>query len=320
MSDAHSLVSRLAGHLWTVLPTVRHRILPRPAPESVPWQTVVEDAAMGPITLHGRYRHVHGARSLVVLVHGLGGHPDSAYMVEAARAAERAGMACLRLGLRGADGSGEDFYNAGLTADLHAALADAACQGYDRVYALGFSLGAHVALKAAVEGFEASVDAVAAICPPLDLAAVQRVLDSPRCYVYREYILRELRAMYRQCAERGRVPTPWERVRMVRTLREWDALTVVPRFGFCDVDDYYATQSIGPRLDGLKTPALLMAARHDPMIPHFTVEPMLDAPPELLEVRWLGVGGHVFFPPDIDLGQGPAPGVVDHALAWLERA
>ncbi|WP_168210454.1 alpha/beta fold hydrolase [Persicimonas caeni] len=272
---------------------------------------------MGPIELHGLYRRRPGSDTLVTIVHGLGGHCDSAYAIDAAIAVEQAGFSCLRLCLRGAQGSGEDFYHAGLTDDLRAALSDADFERYDHLLVIGFSLGGHVALRTAVEGADARLRAVAAVCPPLDLGAVQRWLDAPARKVYREYILRELRDMYAHVDRRGRAPTPLERVRQVRTLREWDALTVAPRYGFAGPDDYYRQMSVGPRLGTLQIPALLVASHHDPMIPAGSIEPLVRQAPQLLELCWVDDGGHVFFPAALDAGLGQARGVVPQALEWL---
>ena len=96
----------LAGHFWTIAPNLRHRLLPRPAPTSQAWSTTLVDPRLGPVTLRGAL--APGASDgLVVLVHGLGGAPESQYMVQAARAAARLGLGSLRLALRGADRSGE---------------------------------------------------------------------------------------------------------------------------------------------------------------------------------------------------------------------
>lgn len=270
------------------------------------------------MTIEGLYRARPDADTLVVVVHGLGGHADSAYMVDAAIAIEDAGHACLRLCLRGSQGSGQDIYHAGLIADVRAALAHPDFADYERVWLVGYSLGGHVALRAGVEGIgDARLGAVAAVCPPLDLGAVQAWLDAPARKIYREYILRELRSMYRAVAQRGRAPTPIERVEQVRTLREWDALTVVPRFGFSGPDDYYRQMSVGPHLDRLQVPALLVASRHDPMIPAASIARAAEPAAELLELCWIDQGGHVFFPTLLDAGLSSEPGLMGQTLGWL---
>lgn len=102
-----------------------------------------------------------------------------------------------------------------------------------------------------------------------------------------------------------------------RTLRDWDRMTVVPRFGFRDPDDYYDSMSVGPRLGELRVPALLIASRHDPMIPARRIPALRADCPAMLQIHHVSQGGHVFFPRTLDLGLGAPTGVVAQALAWL---
>src|SRR5688572_6544442 len=111
----------LHGHFWTIAPWLKHQLRASPLPPSSPFSVHVDDSPAGPVRLIGRVRHREGATSILVVVHGLGGTLESHYVVEAAAQAERAGLACLRINLRGAGGDGADLYHAGLFSDLHAA-------------------------------------------------------------------------------------------------------------------------------------------------------------------------------------------------------
>lgn len=308
----------LAGHFWTIAPTLTGALVPPKPPRGEAFEVRILDPLVGQVHATGRIRH-RDTDTLVILVHGLGGDSGSIYIREAACAVEEAGFACLRFELRGATGDGTDIYNGGLSEDLHAALTAPAVKRYEQIFVIGFSLGGHVALKAATERLPARVAGVVAICSPLDLGLASAAIDAPHRYVYREYILRKLREMYFEVVKAGRNITPWERVKMVQSLREYDALTVVPRFGFNDVDDYYTTQSVVGRLPDLATPALYLPSLHDPMIPASVVEEAAAAAPEMLDVRWIDAGGHVYFPPQLDLGLGPQKGIVGQALGWLRR-
>jgi hypothetical protein len=314
-----NLTRKVAGHAWTIAPTLRHRVTPRRPPPAADWSRIVPTESVGDVRIEGKWRSREGARSAVVLVHGLGGHDESAYIIDAAIAVEQFHHSCLRLSLRGAGQTGEDLYCAGLTEDLHEALADPIFDAYDEIFVIGFSLGGHIALRAAIDGIDDRVAGVAAVCPPIDLRASQQALDRPARKVYREYILRELRQMYRVIAERGRAPTPVQRIEMVRTLREWDALTVVPRFGFADVDDYYNTCSVAGDLHELDIPALMVISEHDPMIPASTIRPIARDQPAHLDIEWVDAGGHVFFPSGLDLGLGQQRGVAAQVLHWFDR-
>lgn len=290
------------------------------APPSLPWETLCRDPAIGPVRLTGALSERPGAVGMALLVHGLGGSSESPYLRTAAAAAAAAGLSALRLNLRGSDRRGGDYFHAGLTDDLRAALASPAVAAAPRVVLLGYSLGGHLALRYLTEDdVDPRVVAAAAVCAPLDLDAGARAIDAPGRWLYRRYLLRHLEEIYAEVARTRPVPVPPARVRQVRRLREFDGLVIAPRFGFRDAEDYYARMSVGPRLGRLARPALLVAARHDPMVPAATLAPSLAAAPPRLTVRWTERGGHVGLPADLDLGLGPgtARGVASQAIGWL---
>jgi predicted alpha/beta-fold hydrolase len=308
-----------AAHAWTILPNLRVPLLDRAAPAGVPWTTPLRDARMGEITLHGELRREAGARAkdCLVVVHGLGGSFARHYCNKAAHAAQRAGISCLRFGLRGADRGGQDFYHAGLVADLAAVVASEALASYERIYVLGYSLGGHVTLRYALQPSDSRVRAVAAVCAPLDLDLSALHIDSPGCYLYRRHVLSGLNEIYAEVAARHAVPTPLARVEQARGIREWDELTVVPRFGFGTVDNYYATMSVGPRLSELTVPSLLLQSDVDPMVPPWTYERHLAGQHPKLEVRRIHAGGHVAFP-RIPASRGSGNTTVeDEIVGWL---
>ena len=302
------------NHLWTILPRLRSGLRPPVAPPEVAFDATF-DGALGPVTLSGRLSVPDDAQDLVVLVHGLGGTSSSDYVVRAAAAAHRIGTASLRVSLRGADGNGDDLYHAGLDRDLTWLLARPSLAHFDRLGLIGFSLGGHVALRAVcADRVDPRMVGVAAVCSPLDLAAAQAGIDRPSAAIYRFYILRRLRALHARVKERHPdLPGDGEAVAAARTLRDFDAAAVVPRFGFADVDDYYTRASVGPRLGSLAVPALVVAVREDPMVRRDSIERWGDA----LDLRWLERGGHVHVPPRVDLGLGaPAP-LEEQLLHWL---
>ncbi len=306
------------GHLRTIGAHLRRRIRPAEPPAAADWSTLVADPQLGSVRLTGRLSTT-GRDRLLVAVHGLGGSAESHYLWELAATAVEAGWAVLRLNLRGADRSGEDFYHGGLTADLHAALADDALAAFSDISLVGYSLGGHAALRWATEAGDPRVRAVGAVCPPLDLAAGQRAIDRPGAVLYRGYILRHLREIYREVASRRAVPLPVSKVGRIRSLWEWDDRIVAPRYGFEGAAEYYARASVAPRLDRLRLPALIAATSDDPMVPASTLRTVLADRAAGLEVRWIESGGHVAFPRDLDMGFGGRPGLGHQMLAWLEQ-
>jgi predicted alpha/beta-fold hydrolase len=306
MWDRHPMTN-IGGHLWTLLPELTDRLWPPDVPASVPWSLQVGGAA-GPVELTGELSEAAEADTLLVVLHGLGGSAESRSSRRAALAAAQRGWSSLRVSLRGADGRGHDLYHAGLTEDVGRVVACPSARAHRRVFVYGASLGGHLALRHALDPHP-SLDAVAAICPPLDLAATADAIDRGRAIVYRRAILRSLKRAYRTVAARRQMAFPVEQVEAVSRVREYDRLVVVPRFGFESVDDYYESMSVGPHLDRLRVPALYLGSLGDPMVPYPTVHPSLQSAGRPLEARVRRRGGHVGFP------QAPEARVLD----WLDR-
>lgn len=312
----------LHGHFWTIAPWLKHQLRAPTLPPSSPFSVHVDESPAGPVRLLGRIHHREDARAILVVIHGLGGTSESHYVIEAARQAERAGLACLRLNLRGAGGDGDDLYHAGLFSDLHAAVTSPDLDRYERVLVLGYSLGGHIALRYAASGaLDPRVRAVAAICPPLDLERSVTAIDQPGRWVYRRHVLSGLKEMYAAVASRRAVPLPVREALAIRTIREWDRRIMTRRFGYPSPEAYYASESAAPRLRDLSVPSLLVATEADPMVPLDTVRPALEAypPSPLLDIRWLRLGGHVGFPQTLSLGLGAAPGLESQVIHWLLR-
>ena len=307
----------LAGHLWTVWPTLSHRVLPRRAPEAVPWSTQLVDPQMGDISLRGLLRDRADSDACVVIVHGLGGTTDSFYAVAAARAADAAGLSSLRIALRGADRLGEDFYHAGLTADLEATLASAALARYRVLYVVGYSLGGHMTLRFALAPTDVRVKAVAAVSPPLDLNRTADAIDSAEARLYRRHILSSLNEIYGAVAARKALPIPASEVFAATTMRKWDSLAVVPRHGFGDVDNYYSSMSVGPQLKEIQIPALIVHSDSDPMVPASTYRDLLAVHLPRVTAHIVPMGGHVAFPKRLMIGAAAAAGLESQTLSWL---
>lgn len=343
------------GHYWTIVHHLRRQNRHTLGGTEEPIEVLVSDAHTVNLTLSGvvheaRLEPGQSARDLLVLIHGLGGSASSGYMVEALAAGLAQGCAVLRVNLRGADARGSDFYHAGLYTDVLRVLQHDVVRRHHNVYVLGISLGGHVLLRAAGHGPPANVRAIAALCPPLDLAACSAAFDKKRQWVYRRHILNSLKLMYTRFAAhhpqvRRSLGLPSvEHARTIQSMSEWDRSVVAPRHGFESAEHYYATQSAGPRLDAVGLPALILTTRWDPMVPHHTNAGLLD--PRAVAVNppiptpsgaskdgvneedapWnvrhltrqvkhveLRQGGHIAFP------AATGTSVLAHTIGWLKR-
>jgi len=316
-SRTRRVLGVVAGHLWTVVPALLSRIKAPAQPAARAFRTVCVDPDVGPVYLTGLLSEVGGSETIVLIVHGLSGNALSPYCASAANAAAQAGFSSLRLSLRGADYSGEDILHGGITGDLWAALAAPEIARYRRILLLGYSVGGHIVLRAAIEPLDVRVLAAAAICPPLDLNRATIAFDHPARRPYRRHIFRGLNRAYAAAAARGRVKVPPALVARARSCRERDSLTVVARFGFRSAEDYYERESVAPRLHRLQIPSLVVASRHDPLVPADTVIPALADASRALSAKWVEAGGHVYFPRTLSLGQPGPLGLEPQVINWL---
>lgn len=254
----------------------------------------------------------------IVLVHGLTGCSDSAYVRVSAANLLVLGHDVLRVNLRGA-GPGRALatrhYNAGSSADLAAVLRGLPDFLRDQpIAAIGYSLGANILLKFLGEtnGVE-RVAAAASVSAPIDLASASRRIRAPRNRLYHRYLLRRMKS------EALAAPGPMSQahraiIRDVDDVLAFDDQVVAPAAGCRDADDYYARCSGMAFLADIRTPTLMLHAGDDPWIPHDAYR-AIDWPalPSIVPLFSRG-GGHVGFH-----GRGDIVPWHDRAIAWFLR-
>jgi predicted alpha/beta-fold hydrolase len=274
------------------LQTVRNFLVkPRPPIEQWPGESISFDMADGTgDRLHGLLHRPKEERKrpLILLVHGIGGSIESAYIRTSAVHLLRAGYPVLRLNLRGAGerpGSTKQFYHAGRTEDLKQVIGSLdgglAAQG---VVPVGFSLGGNLVLKYLAEcGALAPVMAAITVSASIDLDAAQRRIAEARNRIYHREILKWV------MSERESRNLPRE----IRSLLDFDNHFVAPVNGFKDARDYYRHSSAGPMLGAIRRPTLLIHAGDDPWIPAASYRELAPNP-NLISVIPRS-GGHVGF-------------------------
>jgi hypothetical protein len=125
-------VKQLFGHLWTIGPSLRHRAR---AVVGAAGRAVVDDLIdpeVGALELQGALHRGPDSRAACAW-RSTGSAAASTATTSSARRGPPSPRARLPApGLRGADRLGEDFYHAGLTADVEAALRSPALAEYTR--------------------------------------------------------------------------------------------------------------------------------------------------------------------------------------------
>ena len=308
----------VGGHRQTLLGYWRRRHLRWTLPQEDLWVPVGEEARLLlRVTWQPGPRDAH---PLLLVVHGLGGSDRAAYALSTGHLAYARGFHVARLNMRGAGESEEAnsrFYNAGLDTDVVAVL-ETLASTCPRLAIAAFSLGASVSLLALGrqrERLPPALRAVAAVCPPLDLAACAQALEDGDGRFYTWYFMGNLRDAYSR--QQRRHPDLYERGRErdTRTVRGFDERITAPYGGYRDASEYYARSSAGPWLASVDRPTLILAAEDDPMVPARSVERFPLPASGLVELEIAPTGGHVGF-----VAPAEAPGsfwAADRVLEWL---
>lgn len=186
-----------------------------------------------------------------------------------------------------------------------------ALAGSAPIYAVGVSLGGNVLAKWLGERGEraaAVVEAAAAVCAPLDLAAAADALERGLTRMYAHHFLRTLKRT--ALGKLQRFPDLFEAhaVRRSTTLRQFDDVFTSRLHGFRDARDYYTRASARPVLPGIAVPTLILNARDDPFMPEGAL-PTEREVASVVKLEFPSHGGHVGFV------TAPFPGRIE----WLAQ-
>lgn len=245
------------------------------------------------------HKTVDGTGCLIVLVHGLTGCEDSAYVRASARRLLEEGHDVFRFNLRGAGPSRAQcraMYHAGRSDDLRLALEALLAEGngVNGIFAMGYSLGGNLLLKYLGEaGPKSLIDRAVSVSAPIDLVAASTRLEAWRNRGYHRWLLDRMKQDW--TSGPLDIETPQiEALDQACTIREFDNGVVAPLNGFADAADYYAQNSSGGYLSGVSVPTLVLHADNDPWIP-IDAYRALDELPGNLRVEIACGGGHVGF-------------------------
>lgn len=252
---------------------------------------------------------------LVVLFHGLEGSSASHYAAALMQALARRGWGGAVPHFRGCSGEPNRLpraYHSGDSAEIDWILQRLRrLFPQRRLFAAGVSLGGNALLKWAGEQEDSArdvVQALAAVCAPLDLTAAGQALQQGFSLVYAKRFLVTLKANSR--AKLARFPGLFDERRMLaaKTLYDFDDAVTAPVHGFRDAADYWRRASSKPWLGGVRLPALVLNALNDPFLPRQA----LPGPQQVsasVRLEYPEAGGHVGFV------SGAFPG----HLGWLPQ-
>jgi uncharacterized protein len=209
----------------------------------------------------------------VILLHGLGGHSERAYikgMIRVFNGIEWDGIAVNFRSCSGETNRQLRFYHSGETQDLHTVLQHITTGShYKHIALIGFSLGGNVITKYLGEqstNIHPSIVAAVVISVPCHLPSSAERLDSPGNWIYRKRFLLMLHQTIREKMIRMPDRLSDEGFGSIRTLKEYDNRYTAPIHGFADADDYYRRCSSKPYIPNISIPTLMINALNDPFL------------------------------------------------------
>lgn len=305
------------GHVQTLASFLIQRRFDLPKPE----ERLIEVEPGVQVLCHCHWQKDRAQALTIIVVHGLEGSSESQYMLGITKKALAAGMSVIRYNQRncgGMDALAPVLYHSGLSNDVAVVAREVVERdGVSRLALAGFSMGGNIVLKLAGEwGSQAppQLRAVAACCPALDLATSADALHEPANRIYEAYFLWALRRRMLQKARLFPDVFDTNRLRGIRSLREFDDKVTAYYCGFTGVDDYYDRASATHVVDRIAVPTLVLYASNDPFVRITTETRRKLAANGNIQFVETEDGGHCAF---VGVSDG-TEGMIDDGY-WAER-
>ena len=241
------------------------------------------------------------ATKVVLLLHGLEGNAQRAYILGQARILNRNGYDCAAINLRGCSGEinkAYSSYHSGATDDLAEVLdVIVKTRVNDRFFLCGFSLGGNIVLKYLGEKRTRplQLQAAAAISTPVHLKGSLLRLSTRQNRIYHWSFLKGLRKKYRQKMADFPQKMDQKTLKKIKNLRLFDELYTAPANGFTDAADYYERSSSLAFLPNIEMPTLLLNAANDSFLDALCYPKEAAENSKNLTLEIPEFGGHVGF-------------------------
>lgn len=253
---------------------------------------------------------------LIILLYGLGGNVNSAYIPGLFNTFNQSGYRVVLMNFRGASGEPNRLpraYHAGDTADLNYVLHVLKMREPTTAKAaMGISLGGNILLKWLGEtGSHSLLDAAVAVSVPFQLHHVIQQINKGFSRLYQAHLLQSLRSVFLQKLDDVNYQLPFSRQTLfsLKTLYDFDKQITAPLHGFSSVDEYYRISSSRQYLKNITIPTLIIHALDDPFMTPDVIPHSHELSPNIL-FELSQYGGHVGFITGKTL---------NHSRCWLEQ-
>lgn len=240
---------------------------------------------------------------IVVVLPGLQGDLESAYVRGMMQACQSRGWRAVLLNYRGRGEPNRMLrsYHCGMTCDLDYFVHSLARKEPGTPIAVvGYSVGANISLKWLGEcgqrGEPAPVVATVGVSAPFHLGAVAKKIERGFSRVYQWYLLRSLRGDVARKSETMGVDVgiTHRELRRLNTFFKFDDRISGPWNGFNGAEDYYAKTRSDVLLKHVAVPTLIVNAHNDPLVPPRLIPRQSDLSDKVtLEIT--DGGGHMGF-------------------------
>lgn len=244
-------------------------------------------------------------QKVTVLLHGLEGNAQRAYVQGSAKALTNNGYDVCAINLRGCSGEPNTTYrsyHSGATEDLKVVLEHILQRNkYSKIYLKGFSLGGNLLLKYLGEGniVPTEIKAAVAVSVPcrLDDSLLQLLSFKNIAYAarFKKNLIEKLKAKQELFPSRI---TDTD-IKKIKTLKDFDDVYTSKAHGYKDAMDYYTQCSARQFLLGITIPSLIINAQNDSFLGKdcYPIEEADYSKQVYLEIP--KYGGHVgFYGPD----------------------
>lgn len=212
------------------------------------------------------------SESLAIISHGLEGSSTRPYIKGMARAFSQRGYDVLAWNFRGCSDQMNKqlrFYHSGATDDLDLVIDHALTKNYKNIYLIGFSLGGNLSLKYVGEHGEKikpQIKKAVAFSVPLDLYSSCVKISETSNYVYSRRFLNNLKAKVISKAAVMPEVLKTEKLKDIKTLKDFDDNYTAPLHGFKNALEYYKACSSISFLESITIPTLIVNAKNDPFL------------------------------------------------------
>lgn len=241
------------------------------------------------------------SRKVVILIHGLEGNGQRAYITGSAKLFNHEGYDTCAINLRGCSGEPNllyHSYHSGATEDLEAVIRHILeTKNYPDIYITGFSLGGNLTLKYLGENnsIPKEIKGAIAISVPCNLHNSLQQLLKPKNILYaarfKKHLVEKLKAKQKLFPNK----ILDNDIKSIRTLLDFDDIYTSKAHGFTNALDYYEKSSCLQFLPNITIPTLIVNAKNDSFLGKECYPTEIALTHKYLHLEIPNYGGHVGF-------------------------